>query len=62
MPSGAPQSTALRKLAALESAGLVRRYLHGTDRRRVCLALTDEGAEFVTEVMAEEAAFFQGAS
>ncbi len=60
--SGAPQSTALRKLAALESAGLVRRYLHGTDRRRVCLALTDEGAEFVTEVMTEEAAFFQDVS
>ena len=60
--SGAPQSTALRKLAALESAGLIRRYLHGTDRRRVCLALTDDGAEFVTEVMAEEVAFFQDAS
>jgi DNA-binding MarR family transcriptional regulator len=59
--SGAPQSTALRKLAALESAGLIRRYLHGTDRRRVCLALTDEGAEFVTGAMAEEVAFFQDA-
>lgn len=60
--SGAPQSTALRKLTALESAGLIRRYLYGTDRRRVCVALTDQGAEFVTEAMAEEVAFFQGAS
>lgn len=58
--SGAPQSTALRKLAALEDANLVRRYLHGTDRRRVCLALTDEGAKLVTDVLAEESAFFRG--
>ena len=57
--SGAPQSTALRKLAALESAGLVNRYLHGSDRRRVCLALTDEGAAFVSGVVAKEGEFFR---
>ena len=58
--SGASQSTALRKLAALEDANLVRRYLHGTDRRRVCLALTDDGAKLVTDILVEENAFFLG--
>jgi DNA-binding MarR family transcriptional regulator len=56
--SGAPQSTALRKLAALESANLVRRYLHGADRRRVCLTLTDEAMALVNALLAEEAQFF----
>jgi DNA-binding transcriptional ArsR family regulator len=58
--SGAPQSTALRKLAALENAKLVRRYFHGPDRRRVCIALTDEAAEMVMEAVREEAEFFLG--
>jgi hypothetical protein len=58
--SGAPQSTALRKLAALENAKLVRRYFHGPDRRRVCIALTDEAAEMVNAALREEAAFYQG--
>ncbi|MBR0654141.1 winged helix DNA-binding protein [Plastoroseomonas arctica] len=56
--SGAPQSTALRKLAALEAAGLVRRYLHGHDRRRVCLALTEKGSGLVNELVAEDLHFF----
>ena len=56
--SGAPQSTALRKLAALEAAGLVRRYLHGTDRRRVCLALTERGTVLVNDMVAEDLRFF----
>ncbi|MES2712445.1 MAG: winged helix DNA-binding protein [Pseudomonadota bacterium] len=56
--SGAPQSTALRKLAALEAAGLVRRYLHGTDRRRVCLALTEKGSVLVNDLVAEDLRFF----
>lgn len=56
--SGAPQSTALRKLAALEAANLVRRYLHGADRRRVCLTLTDEAMTLVNALLAEEAQFF----
>ena len=58
--SGAPQSTALRKLAALEAAGLVRRYLHGTDRRRVCLALTEKGTVLVNDLVAEDLRFFSG--
>ncbi|MFH5949122.1 hypothetical protein [Roseomonas xinghualingensis] len=57
--SGAPQSTALRKLAALESAKLVRRYFHGSDRRRVCIALTDEAANMVVSALQEELAFYQ---
>ncbi len=56
--SGAPQSTALRKLAALEAAGLVRRYLHGTDRRRVCLSLTEKGTVLVNDLVAEDLRFF----
>jgi hypothetical protein len=58
--SGAPQSTALRKLAALESAQLVRRYSHGKDRRRVCITLSDEALDMVDSTLREEAAFFQG--
>jgi DNA-binding MarR family transcriptional regulator len=58
--SGAPQSTALRKLAALEGAQLVRRYSHGTDRRRVCITLSDEALDMVNSALREEAAFFQG--
>jgi hypothetical protein len=57
--SGAPQSTALRKLAALENARLVRRYFHGSDRRRVCIALTDEAADMVASALQEELAFYQ---
>jgi DNA-binding transcriptional ArsR family regulator len=57
--SGAPQSTALRKLAALENAKLVRRYFHGPDRRRVCIALTDEAAEMVASAIREEATFYR---
>jgi DNA-binding transcriptional ArsR family regulator len=57
--SGAPQSTALRKLAALENAKLVRRYFHGSDRRRVCIALTDEAADMVISALQEELAFYQ---
>jgi DNA-binding transcriptional ArsR family regulator len=57
--SGAPQSTALRKLAALEGAKLVRRYFHGSDRRRVCIALTDEAAEIVETAIRDEVTFYQ---
>jgi DNA-binding transcriptional ArsR family regulator len=60
--SGAPQSTALRKLDALEKAKLVRRYFHGSDRRRVCVALTDDAAEIVREALQEEAALHRGIS
>jgi DNA-binding transcriptional ArsR family regulator len=56
--SGAPQSTALRKLTALEEAKLIRRYLHGTDRRRVCIAISDEAAEMVMAAVREEITFF----
>jgi hypothetical protein len=56
--SGAPQSTALRKLAALEGANLVRRYLHGADRRRVCLTLTDEAVTLVNALLLEEGRFY----
>jgi hypothetical protein len=57
--SGAPQSTALRKLAALEEAKLIRRYLHGTDKRRVCIAISDEAAEMVMGAVREEIAFYK---
>ncbi len=60
--SGAPQSTALRKLAALEGAGLVRRYLHRTDRRRVCLALTGAGEALVAGTLREEVEVLAGFS
>ncbi|WP_424136215.1 hypothetical protein [Roseomonas chloroacetimidivorans] len=60
--SGAPQSTALRKLDALEKAKLVRRYFHGSDRRRVCVALTDDAAEIVRKALQEEAALHRGIS
>lgn len=56
--SGAPQSTALRKLAALEGAGLVRRYAHGADRRRVCVRLTDEAQDLVETMVADQIRFF----
>jgi DNA-binding MarR family transcriptional regulator len=56
--SGAPQSTALRKLTALEEAKLIRRYLHGSDRRRVCIAISDEAAEMVMAAVREEIAFY----
>lgn len=56
--SGAPQSTALRKLSALEEAGWVRRYLHGRDRRRICLTLSDEANEVVTRLIAENLSFY----
>ncbi|WP_159350153.1 helix-turn-helix domain-containing protein [Roseomonas harenae] len=57
--SGAPQSTALRKLAALERANLVQRYAHGTDGRRVCVALTDEALELVHKTIDEERAMYE---
>jgi hypothetical protein len=57
--SGAPQSTALRKLTALEEAKFIRRYLHGTDRRRVCIAISDEAAEMVMAAVREEMTFFE---
>jgi hypothetical protein len=57
--SGAPQSTALRKLAALERANLVQRYAHGTDGRRVCVALTDEALELVHKTIEEERALYE---
>ncbi|WP_376092736.1 MarR family winged helix-turn-helix transcriptional regulator [Roseomonas sp. CCTCC AB2023176] len=60
--SGAPQSTALRKLAGLERAGLIRRYMHGTDRRRVCLTLTDEASALIVSVLQEEVAFYRSMS
>jgi DNA-binding MarR family transcriptional regulator len=56
--SGAPQSTALRKLTALESAKLVERYFHGTDRRRVCIRLTDKAAEMVMSALQDELAVY----
>ncbi|MFH5924348.1 hypothetical protein [Roseomonas xinghualingensis] len=57
--SGAPQSTALRKLAVLERANLVRRYAHGSDGRRVCVALTDSALELVSTAIKEERALYQ---
>jgi hypothetical protein len=57
--SGAPQSTALRKLTALEEAKFIRRYLHGTDRRRVCIAISDEAAEMVMAAVREEIALYK---
>jgi DNA-binding transcriptional ArsR family regulator len=56
--SGAPQSTALRKLAALESAKLVERYFHGKDRRRVCIRLTEQAAEMVASALRDELAVY----
>jgi DNA-binding MarR family transcriptional regulator len=56
--SGAPQSTALRKLAQLERAGLVRRYLHDKDRRRICLTLTDLATELVNARIIEDLRFY----
>ncbi len=52
--SGAAQSSALRKLAAMEAAGLVRRYLDEQDRRRVCLALTETGLSLVQSALLQE--------
>ena len=56
--SGAPQSTALRKLAQLERANMVQRYLHDTDRRRVCLRLTDVAIKLVNTRIAEDLLFY----
>jgi DNA-binding transcriptional ArsR family regulator len=56
--SGAPQSTALRKLSALESAKLVERYFHGKDRRRVCIRLTEQAAEMVASALRDELAVY----
>jgi DNA-binding transcriptional ArsR family regulator len=56
--SGAPQSTALRKLSALESAKLVERYFHGKDRRRVCIRLTEQAAEMVASALRDELAIY----
>jgi DNA-binding MarR family transcriptional regulator len=56
--SGAPQSTALRKLAQLERAGLVRRYLHDKDRRRICLTLTDSASQLVNTRIIEDLRFY----
>ncbi|MFH5927174.1 hypothetical protein [Roseomonas xinghualingensis] len=58
--SGAPQSTALRKLAALERAKLVHRYARGTDGRRVHIGLTDEGLRLVMETLVGEVALYRG--
>lgn len=60
--SGAPQSTALRKLAQLERAGLVKRYLHDADRRRVSLMLTPEGIRLVHSRLAEDWRFYSEVS
>ena len=57
--SGAPQSTALRKLASLEAAGLIRRIQDDRDRRRISVELTEAGSEFVIGGLKESAAFFQ---
>jgi DNA-binding MarR family transcriptional regulator len=57
--SGAPQSTALRKLAALERAEFVQRYEHGTDGRRVHVRLTDGGLEVVDRALSEEFALYR---
>jgi len=57
--SGAPQSTALRKLAALERAKLACRYEHGTDGRRVHVGLTDKGFRLVMETLASELALYR---
>lgn len=56
--SGAPQSTALRKLAALERAKLIRRYAHEQDRRRICVVLTEAGCQLVYETLREEILFY----
>jgi hypothetical protein len=57
--SGAPQSTALRKLAALERAEFVQRYDHGTDGRRVHVRLTGSGLELVNRALSEEFALYR---
>jgi hypothetical protein len=57
--SGAPQSTALRKLAALERAEFVQRYDHGTDGRRVHVRLTDGGLELMNRALSEELALYR---
>lgn len=56
LSSGAPQSTALRKLSVLESSGLVVRYVDGNDRRRICLTLTDEAVAIVSSMVQEDIA------
>ena len=60
--SGAPQSTALRKLSQLEDAGLIRRYQHERDRRRICVVLTDDGSRLVLETLHEDLAFYRAFS
>lgn len=56
LSSGAPQSTALRKLSVLEGNGLVIRYVDGNDRRRICLTLTDEAVAIVASMVQEDMA------
>ncbi|MGI4747118.1 MAG: hypothetical protein ACRYGI_10620 [Janthinobacterium lividum] len=56
LSSGAPQSTALRKLSLLEGNGLVVRYVDGNDRRRICLTLTDEAVAIVSSMVQEDIA------
>lgn len=54
LSSGAPQSTALRKLSILEDRGLITRYSVGKDRRRICLALTEDAMRFVSDIVRED--------
>lgn len=59
LSSGAPQSTALRKLSVLEGNGLVIRYVDGNDRRRICLTLTDEAVAIVSSMVREDIALLE---
>ncbi len=49
--SGTPHATALRHMAKLEQAGLVRRTPDPHDSRRVNIALSDEAADSIIEIM-----------
>ena len=57
--SGAPSSTALRKLAGLEAAGLIVRNRDDRDQRRLSVRLTEEGSKFVNDGLKQSAHFIQ---
>lgn len=48
------RSTALRWIAALESAGMIHHDAKGKDRRRVCLTLTEAGEALVARTPQEK--------
>lgn len=53
LASGAPTSTALRYIAALEAAGLVTRRASDTDRRVVFVSLTDAAIAWMVAALRE---------